>query len=63
MQLGANLAEGGKGRSSDHSLRTEIRSSMYFREATSDPNSDEIGLGILCLLAQKSCMENFSNSL
>lgn len=52
-----------EGRSNSHPLGAEIRLLMYFREATSDPNLDEIGLDILSLLAQKPYMEDVSDSL
>lgn len=40
-----------------------MRLSTYFREATSDPSFDGIGLDILSLLAQKPYIEDFSDSL
>lgn len=44
-------------------LGAEIRLSMDFRQATSDPTLGEIGLGILSLLVQNSSMENYSDGL
>lgn len=52
-----------EGRSDGLSLGAEIRSWMYFREASSDPSLDEIGVDILSLLAQKPYMEDFFDSL